>query len=50
MAAAYFSDDALEPTTMATANAVRDSGLGIAIPLHTAVGTGDQRIVGTSLD
>ena len=50
MAAAYFSDDAPEPTTMATADAVWDSGFGIAIPLHTAFEAGGQRIVGTSLD
>lgn len=50
MAAAYFSDDAPEPTTMATADAVWDSGLGIAIPLHTAFEAGGHRIVGTSLD
>ena len=50
MAAAYFSDDAPEPTTMATADAVWDSGLGIAVPLHTAFEAGGQRIVGTSLD
>ena len=50
MAAAYFSDDAPGATTMATANAVWDSGLGIAVPLHTAFEAGGQRIVGTSLD
>ena len=50
MAAAYFSDDAPEPTTMATADAVWDSGLGIAVPLHTAFEAGGRRIVGTSLD
>ncbi|WP_308916356.1 ABC transporter permease [Jannaschia sp. LMIT008] len=50
MAGAYFTDDLPEPTTMAAADAVWESGLGIPAPLHTAFTTGDVRIVGTTLD
>ena len=50
MAGAYFTDDLPEPTTMATAEAVWESGLGIPVPLHTAFTAGGARIVGTTLD
>lgn len=50
MAGAYFTDDLPEPTTMATAEAVWESGLGAAIPLHTTFTAGGARVVGTSLD
>jgi putative ABC transport system permease protein len=50
MAGAYFTDDLPEPTTMATAEAVWDSALGIPVPLHTVFTAGGARIVGTTLD
>ncbi|MFO6463486.1 ABC transporter permease [Jannaschia sp. KMU-145] len=50
MAGAYFTDDLPEPTTMATAEAVWDSDLGIPVPLHTAFTSDGARIVGTTLD
>ncbi len=50
MAGAYFTDDLPEPTTMAAAEAVWDSGLGIPVPLHTAFAAEGARIVGTTLD
>ena len=50
MAGAYFTDDLPEPTTMATSEAVWESGLGIPVPLHTAFTSGGARIVGTTLD
>ncbi len=50
MNALYFSDDTAEPVTMAAAEAVWDSDLGLPIPLHTAFETNGARIVGTSLD
>lgn len=50
MNALYFSADRAEPITMAAADAIWESGLGIAIPLHTAFESNGARIVGTSLD
>ncbi len=50
MAGAYFTDDLPEPTTMAAAEAVWDSGLGIPVPLHTLFTAEGARIVGTTLD
>ncbi|MGR3485622.1 MAG: ABC transporter permease [Paracoccaceae bacterium] len=50
MAGAYFTDDLPEATTMATAEAVWDSGLGIPVPLHTEFTVSGARIVGTTLD
>ena len=50
MAAAYYTDDLPEPTTMATSEAVWESGLGIPAPLHTVFTTEGARVVGTTLD
>ncbi|GIT93203.1 hypothetical protein JANAI62_36530 [Jannaschia pagri] len=50
MAGAYFTDDLPEPATMAAADAVWESGLGIPVPLHTTFTAGEARIVGTTLD
>jgi putative ABC transport system permease protein len=50
MNALYFSDDRMEPITMAASEAIWESGLGIPIPLNTAFETNGARIVGTSLD
>lgn len=50
MNALYFSEDFADPLTMAAAEEVWDSDLGLPIPLHTAFSTNGARIVGTSLD
>lgn len=50
MNALYFSADRAEPVTMAVADAVWDTGLGIPIPMNTAFETNDARIIGTSID
>lgn len=50
MNALYFSADRPDPVSMATADAVWDSDLAVAIPLHVRFTTGDAPIVGTSLD
>ena len=50
MSALYFSDDVPEPTTMAAADAVWNSDLAAAIPLHLGFSARGQPIVGTTLD
>lgn len=50
MAGAYFTDDLPEPTSMATAEAVWDGGLGVPVPLHTVFTVDGARVVGTTLD
>ena len=50
MSALYFSDDLPEPTTMAAADAVWDSDLAAAIPLHLGFSARGLPIVGTTLD
>ena len=50
MNALYFSDDRAEPVTMADADVIWDSGLGLPIPLNTAFETNGARIIGTSLE
>ncbi|WP_371260082.1 ABC transporter permease [Loktanella sp. DSM 29012] len=50
MNALYFSDDRANPVTMADADAIWDSGLGLPIPLNTAFETNGARIIGTSVE
>lgn len=50
MSALYFSDDVPEPTTMAAADAVWNSDLATAIPLHLGFSARGLPIVGTTLD
>jgi putative ABC transport system permease protein len=50
MSALYFSDDQPDPVSMAAADAVWDSGLATAIPLHVRFTAQDAPIVGTTLD
>ena len=50
MSALYFSDDVPEPTTMAAADAVWNSDLAAAIPLHLGFSARGLPIVGTTLD
>ena len=46
----YFSADRPEPSTMADADRVWDTGLAIAIPLHVRFTAGRAPIVGTTFD
>ncbi len=50
MAALHFDAASPAPTTMATVDAVWESGLADAIPLHLGFRAGAHPIVGTSLD
>lgn len=50
ISALYFSDDVPEPTTMAAADAVWNSDLAAAIPLHLGFTARGLPIVGTTLD
>ncbi|MFA8440588.1 ABC transporter permease [Yoonia sp.] len=50
MNALYFSDDRANPVTMADADVIWDTGLGLPIPLNTAFETNGARIVGTSIE
>jgi len=50
MSSLYFSDDAPERITMASAEAVWDSGLATAIPLYNRYRVQDTPIIGTSLE
>ncbi|MDP5085641.1 MAG: ABC transporter permease [Yoonia sp.] len=50
MNALYFSDDRASPVTMADADVIWDTGLGLPIPLNTAFETNGARIVGTSIE
>lgn len=50
MNALYFSDDRAEPVTMADADVIWDTGLGLPIPLNTAFETNGARIVGTAIE
>jgi putative ABC transport system permease protein len=50
MNALYFSVDRANPVTMADADVIWDTGLGLPIPLNTAFETNGARIVGTSIE
>ncbi|WP_349369112.1 ABC transporter permease [Salinarimonas sp.] len=50
MAALYFTADRPEPLPMREVDAIRDGGLAVPIPLHTAFEARGRRIVGTTLD
>lgn len=50
MNALYFSDDRANPVTMADADTIWDTGLGLPIPLNTAFETNGARIIGTSIE
>ncbi len=50
MNALYFSTEPTAPITMAQADTVWDTGLGLPIPLNTTFDTNGARIVGTSLE
>lgn len=50
MNALYFSDDRANPVTMADADKIWDSGLGLPIPMNTAFETNGARIIGTTIE
>ena len=50
MNALYFSEDRAEPVSMAVADTIWDTGLGLPIPMNTAFETNGARIIGTSIE
>lgn len=50
MGAVYFAEAVPEPLAMSDVDAVWDSGLAEAVPLHTAFTARGARVVGTTLD